>query len=275
MLRSAGTPPAFPRDLILPGPQHAINAPPFPSEPASPADDPQATPAAALGPARPGDAQSARRAKGKKARKAALRLAAAEQARKAASPKAQPPILASAEASPQPAALPAILPAALPLAPIPSPAPQPAGEATQPVPCVVAALENCGGISAAPAPMPVAARLPELEPELEPELAPEPAPQSAPAFLLPSAPEPLVTAPPPLAADVPLPRSRSLVPARRQGLVDMIAFLLRDSGRRLARWSARRHKMREQYAQLYASDLRKAAMQSQLEALEALRQQQR
>jgi len=69
----------------------------------------------------------------------------------------------------------------------------------------------------------------------------------------------------------PLPRSRALVPARRQGLVDVIAFLLRDSGRRLARWSARRHKSRAEQAALRKAEARQLNLQRELEALDALR----
>ncbi len=69
----------------------------------------------------------------------------------------------------------------------------------------------------------------------------------------------------------PLPRSRALVPARRQGLVDVIAFLLRDSGRRLSRWSARRHKSRAERELIRSAEARQRALLSELEALDALR----
>ncbi|MBX9883935.1 MAG: hypothetical protein K2X68_03070, partial [Novosphingobium sp.] len=68
-----------------------------------------------------------------------------------------------------------------------------------------------------------------------------------------------------------LPRARALVPVRRQGLVDVIAFLLRDSGRRLARWSARRHKTRAERAELRQAEARQINLQRELEALDALR----
>ncbi len=242
MLRNAGTPPAFPRELILPAPQCAMNAPitlPETERPAMALTLEQHTGARSDAPETP------RRPKGKKARKAAMRMAAA-QARKAAAPHALP-AAPPKEALPQPALL-------------LEPAAAPADE--------VESLPHALALQAAPD------ALPQTLPEALPPVGPPAEPEPLPLFLLPPAPEPLVTSAPPIAADVPLPRSRSLVPARRQGLVDVIAFFLRDSGRRLARWSARRHKMREQYAQVYASDLRKAAIQSQLEALEALRQQQ-
>jgi hypothetical protein len=70
---------------------------------------------------------------------------------------------------------------------------------------------------------------------------------------------------------MPLPRAVALVPARRQGLVDVIAFLLRDSGRRLARWSARRHKSRAEHEALRAAEARQINLQRELEALDALR----
>jgi hypothetical protein len=273
MLRTAGTPPAFPRELILPDPQLTHSASTGVSVPTLPATS---MPAAAP--------QTARRPKGKKARKAAMRMAA-EQARKAASPKTL--FTETGTTSPGPASI-----ATLPATPQPAARFSPPADLHDPADCEIEAAAGRADANVAPenraetalsAPtFPTTsqtilqATIPQTLPKTPPpdELATEPAPESAPAFLLPSAPEPLVTAPPPVAAALPLPRSRSLVPARRQGLVDVIAFLLRDSGRRLARWSSRRQKMREQYAQIYASDLRKAAMQSQLEALEALRQQQ-
>ncbi|WP_298194711.1 hypothetical protein [Novosphingobium sp.] len=87
---------------------------------------------------------------------------------------------------------------------------------------------------------------------------PEPAPETEPAIALAAL------------ADAPLPRARALVPARRQGLIDVIAFLLRDSGRRLARWSARRHKTREEQAALRRAEARQLNLQRELEALNAL-----
>lgn len=118
-------------------------------------------------------------------------------------------------------------------------------------------------------------------------IAPEPEPQ---AFILPDAREPLVepfvlaesealpaqeplSEPEPAAAlaEAPLPRSLALVPARRQGLIDVIAFLLRDSGRRLARWSARRRKSRTEQAALRRAEARQINLQRELEALDALR----
>ena len=106
------------------------------------------------------------------------------------------------------------------------------------------------------------------------------APKPAPALALPVRPEPLVEtavempvqAPAfALPADARLPRSLSLVPKRRQGLLDVIAFLLRDSGRRLARWSARRHKSREEQAALRRAQAQQINLRRELEALDALR----
>lgn len=70
---------------------------------------------------------------------------------------------------------------------------------------------------------------------------------------------------------VPLPRSHAIVPARQQGLVDVIAFLLRDSGRRLARWSARRHKSRAERDLIRTAEARQRALLSEFQALDALR----
>ncbi len=78
----------------------------------------------------------------------------------------------------------------------------------------------------------------------------------------------LADAPP---ANVALPRARALVPMRRQGLIDVIAFLLRDSGRRLARWSAQREKSRAERDALRAAEARQINLQRELEALDALR----
>lgn len=94
-----------------------------------------------------------------------------------------------------------------------------------------------------------------LEPA-EPRVAPQPEPAPEPAIVL---------------TEAPLPRARALVPARRQGLVDMIAFFLRDSGRRLARWSVRRHKTREEKAALRRAEARQVNLQRELEALDMLR----
>lgn len=275
MLRSAGTPPAFPRELILPGPHQAMNQSAASLEAENRAGEATALDAAAAPSARTAGPVIARRPKGKKARKAAMRIAA-EQARKAASPKPMPAVAVSPTLEPAHASAPQAAP---PQAP---PSAPPAVEAETAI-CQFELVAGHDEALPAPAdragpaaPAPVSQTTPQTHPETLPpaELSPALAPEPAPIFVLPSAPEPLVTALPLLAAALPLPRSRSLVPARRQGLVDVIAFLLRDSGRRLARWSAQRHKMREQYAQVYAADLRKAALQSQQEALEALRLQQ-
>lgn len=115
----------------------------------------------------------------------------------------------------------------------------------------------------------VQAPVPLTQPELEPE------PAAARVLALAAMPELQVEAAKPdmVAAinDVPLPRSRALVPARRQGLVDVIAFLLRDSGRRLARWSVRRHKSKVERELLRLAEARQRAMVSELEALDGLR----
>lgn len=69
----------------------------------------------------------------------------------------------------------------------------------------------------------------------------------------------------------PLPPSRALA-VRRQGLVDVIAHALRDSGVRLARWSARRRREQDTRLQLARAQARLRALEAQLEAIEALRE---
>ena len=263
-------------------------------------------------------AQRRHNPKGKKARKAAVRMAAARevQALQAEAPKAGP--LAppkrkdKGKCRKQGKAAKARKPA--PLAPGVAVA-LPETPSAMALPLALEAdplLEQC--LAAEPA---LALTLParaEPEPEVQavrvlslstmPELLePEPEPTGNPApraFLMPAVPEPLVEipvepaepdaipAPEPEPATalaalpelplpearqpaVPLPRARALIPARRQGLVDVIAFLLRDSGRRLARWSARRHKTRAVQAALHQAEARQLNLQRELEALDALR----
>jgi len=106
------------------------------------------------------------------------------------------------------------------------------------------------------------AGVPTFEPaslvlSVEPEAGPAPEPEPATALAA--------------QADVPLPRALSLVPARRQGLVEMIALLLRDTGRLLARWSSRRNKTRAEKAALRRAEAQQMNIQRELDALEALR----
>jgi len=136
------------------------------------------------------------------------------------------------------------------------------------------------------------AALPDLlviAPEVEAPSGPIVEIETTPALTLPPRPEPLVEARTPAAqaaaailpaaaviscADeqsAPLPRSRALVPSRKQGLVDVIAFLLRDSGRRLARWSTRRQKSKAERESLCRAEAHQRALVSELEALDALR----
>lgn len=77
---------------------------------------------------------------------------------------------------------------------------------------------------------------------------------------------------PPSADDAPLPRARSLALVRRQGLIDAIGLWLRDTGRWLARWSARRQKTRRDQHRLAQASARHRALQSQMEALAAIRE---
>ena len=67
----------------------------------------------------------------------------------------------------------------------------------------------------------------------------------------------------------PLPMARALVP-RRQGFIDVLAFVLRDSGRRLARWSSARRRADEVKDKLVKAEARLRAMEAQLAALQAL-----
>ena len=238
-------------------------------------------------------AKRRRNPKGKKARKAAARLVAVREAQALVEPttlprRAEPAALkdkakpkARATAIKRKAARPEQLPA------IPPPPP----------------LEQRLGVRATPAlALPsMAEPLVEMKPTRDLSMLATPSPGPSPAALiLPAAPEPLMdmpavpteseTAEPEPApvrelepatalatlADAPLagvalPRARALVPMRRQGLIDVIAFLLRDSGRRLARWSARREKTRAERDALRAAEARQINLQRELEALDALR----
>ena len=71
--------------------------------------------------------------------------------------------------------------------------------------------------------------------------------------------------------DVPLPSARALVP-RRQGFIDVLAFALRDSGRRLARWSSARRRADDMKDKLARAEARMRALEAQLAALQAIRQ---
>ncbi|MBX9662891.1 hypothetical protein [Novosphingobium sp.] len=228
--------------------------------------------------------QKRRNAKGKKARKAAARLAAARAAptpgaaacdAREAPPRAKPvgkkgKVKSKARAkvgrsaAARPEQLPAI-PAASPVmgtysppakriaAPAVSALPLPVcpEPLVEEAPAPIAPMEAAKPVLLLPAPEPLI-EAPVLP--AEPEAAPAPDPEPATA-----------------SADAPLPRMRALVPARRQGLIDVIAFFLRDSGRRLARWSARRHKTREEQAKLRRAEARQINLQRELEALDALR----
>ncbi|WP_421837003.1 hypothetical protein [Novosphingobium sp.] len=192
--------------------------------------------------------QKRRNAKGKKARKAAARLASAREAQSLVEPARgdvavqtrrakRPAQKGKARPKPPEAARPEQLPAI------------PAANAVR------GTYSPSVKLLAVPAPtLPVR---PEPQGEglaepIEAEVAPEP--ETAPAL-----------------AEMPLPRARALVPARRQGLIDVIAFLLRDSGRRLARWSARRHETRAEQAALRRAEAQQINLQRELEALDALR----
>ena len=72
-----------------------------------------------------------------------------------------------------------------------------------------------------------------------------------------------------LHATEPLPAARALV-ARRQGFVDILALLLRDSGRRLCRWSSAKRRADDMKLKLAKAEARMRAMEAQLAALQAL-----
>jgi hypothetical protein len=71
--------------------------------------------------------------------------------------------------------------------------------------------------------------------------------------------------------EVPLPAARALV-ARRQGFIDVLAFALRDSGRRLSRWSSARRRADDLKDKLAKAEARMRAMEAQLSALKALQE---
>jgi hypothetical protein len=115
-----------------------------------------------------------------------------------------------------------------------------------------------------PLPVPPRARPASVQPQaVKPALAPA---LSADIASLPIATEP--DRPDPVA---PLPASRALVP-RRQGFIDVLAFALRDSGRRLARWSSTRRRADDLKDKLAKAEARMRAMEAQLAALRAIQE---
>ncbi len=108
-------------------------------------------------------------------------------------------------------------------------------------------------------------------------VAGRPAPAPPPAAEIPQSVSPIVTAPAPAVAPAAapetasLPQSRALV-VRRQGFIDILAFALRDSGRRLARWSSARRKAEEMKDKLARAEARMRAMEAQLAALRAIQE---
>ena len=238
-------------------------------------------------------AKRRRNPKGKKARKAAARLVAVREAQALVEPAKQ---LRRAEpAAPKGKAKPKARAAA-----IKRKAARPEQLPAIPPPALLEQRLAVGGAPALALPS-MAEPLVELKPMRVLSMEARPAPADRPvSFILPAAPEPLVEMPAApaksemaepettpvrelepatalatladaLPANLALPRNRALVPMRRQGLVDVIAFLLRDSGRRLARWSAQRHKTRAERDALRAAEARQINRQRELEALDALR----
>jgi hypothetical protein len=99
-------------------------------------------------------------------------------------------------------------------------------------------------------------------------------PECGPALSLPSGADALVEPAPAeiiAGSDVPLPSTRALVP-RRQGFIDILAFALRDSGRRLSRWSSARRRADDMKDKLARAEARMRAMEAQLAALQALQE---
>lgn len=244
------------------------------------ASSPRATMAAApVGPdeaclieARP---QKRRNAKGKKARKAQARLAVMREAKALAADPAEvveTPTRAKASvkkrkaktvnrAAGRPSPSEPVRPAQLPAIPAARPvmgtySPPALALPVRPEPLVEPLVAAASAVSPRVLSFDDMPELQAREPEPEPEVRPSAQPAVA---------EPLA-----LLAEAPLPRARALVPARRQGLVDVLAFLLRDSGRRLARWSARRHKSRAERDALRRAEARQINLRRELEALDAL-----
>jgi len=285
---------AWPAQAMPDGPAHAVGQPPAVGlrgpERKAPAEN------------RP---QKRRNPKGKKARKAAARKAAAAtpQATMGRGGKLRSPAPIHHEVVPAPpaAASPAIPPAAPAVHPIPEVESDAMFELCLQAEPALALMLPSRAEPLVETHEPAAARvlmlasMPELLVEKSAEVVLDDvqrdaghAAEVAPALTLPAMPEPLVALLPASLAEprrtsatgalaaiadaqaAPLPRSRALVPARRQGLVDVIAFLLRDSGRRLARWSARRHKTRAEFELIRSAEARQRALFRELEALDAL-----
>ncbi len=111
----------------------------------------------------------------------------------------------------------------------------------------------------------------EAEPQIEAEA--EPQTEHVPVLCVDVEPEPIVEPVPEIvtAPEIPLPAARALV-ARRQGFIDVLAFVLRDSGRRLSRWSSARRRADDLKDKLAKAEARMRAMEAQLSALKALQE---
>ena len=129
-------------------------------------------------------------------------------------------------------------------------------------------------VTATPWPQPAKAA-----PACTPVMKPAPA-KSLPSTVMPipATPEPAIPAPlsarplPTLSeSHAPIPASRALVP-RRQGFIDVLAFALRDRGRRLARWSSARRRAEDMKDKLAKAEARMRAMEAQLAALRAIQE---
>ena len=84
-------------------------------------------------------------------------------------------------------------------------------------------------------------------------------------------PLPAPVALPPAAGVTPIARSKAIAQHRSNALLDVIGYWLRDAGRWLSRWGNTRQKA-EARAQVARANARLRAMQSHVEALEALRE---
>jgi len=101
---------------------------------------------------------------------------------------------------------------------------------------------------------------------VEPECAPALARPSGSGVRMDPAPAEIMAGP-----EVPLPSPRALGP-RRQGFIDILAFVLRDSGRRLSRWSSAKRRADDMKDKLARAEARLRAMEAQLSALQALQE---
>lgn len=293
LLRTGAPPqPAFPADLIVPPHRGAVitaaawPAPMVPVEPPLPEAEPPLS-------------RQERRARERQ--RGAARHPVARQAQISAQipPQVQPQVLPQPPTSPETAAARPGQHAtqAMPAAPAAPASPMesvpPLDPARPAAPAAAIDPATRAAQSAPLAPAPTAPGLPHQVPRTLPTIPPvRPEPLAQPVLATPETPAADEHQPPPVvdifaeietvlaagraAAEtrqdiVPLPSGRALA-LRRKGLVDVVADVLRDSGLRLARWSARRRRAQDTEARLRKAQAKLAAMEAQLEALHALQQ---